>query len=624
MSLTYLRRAAVALALIATAGCTVKSTEPPPLSGPSGLALLLTLNAIPDSISQDGGSQSSVRVTAIGPDGKPVSAVPIRVDMMVNGVAQDYGTLSARTIVTNGDGVASVVYTAPPSPSNGIFGTCFSLPGTCVSIVATATATNFDTANPQQVQIRLVPPGVILPPASLPTAAFTFSPTAVSAGLPVQFDASTSCGGPLSGGLCTSSSQIVTYSWNFGDSTAGSGKNVTHTFSAGNSFFVTLTVTNDRGLVASASQTLPVATAAVPVASFTVSPQAPAVNQSVFFNASASTPGSGHSTITSYRWTFGDGGTGQGVTVSHQYATAGTYGVQLTVTDETGLSTTSAATSVTVGAGLPTASFSVSPTAPGVNESVFFNGSASTPGSGHLAITSYSWTFGDGGTAQGVTASHKYTTAGTYSVQLTVKDETGLSATSSVTTVTVGAPPTPTAAFTFSPSTPTASQAVVFDGSTSTPSGQGQPITDYAWSFGDGTPIVHTANKTIGHTFGFGGAFSVNLTVTDGAGRVGVTSATITVSNADATLPAVLITATPSPAPVNTEVSFVANPTSLGTGATSIVNYQWDFGDGTQQFSSSAVNVGFTYRVKGTYTVKVTATNNVGRQGSATFTIVVQ
>jgi len=617
MAFTYIRRVAVALALLAAAGCTVKNTEPPPLSGPSGLALTLTVNAIPDSISQDGGSQSSVRVTAIGPDGKPISAVPIRVDMMVNGVAQDYGTLSARTIVTNGDGVASVVYTAPPSPSNGVFGTCFSLPGTCISIVATATATNFDTANPQQVLIRLVPPGVILPPASLPTAAFTFSPTTVSAGLPITFDGSTSLAG-------SGATQITNYSWSFGDGSSGSGKNPTHTFAAGNSFVVTLTVTNDRGLAASASQTLSVGAAALPIASFTVSPQAPAVNQSVFFNASASTPGSGHSTITSYRWTFGDGGTAQGVTVSHQYTRAGTFGVQLTVTDETGLSTTSAATSVTVGAGLPTPTFTVSPSAPGVNESVFFNGSASTPGSGHVSIASYLWTFGDGGTAQGVTVTHKYTATGTYNVLLTVTDETGLSATSAVTAVTVGSPPTPTAAFTFSPSAPSASQAVVFDSSTSTPSGQGQPITDYAWSFGDGTPIVHTANKTIGHTFGFGGTFSVNLTVTDGAGRIGVTSATIAVSNGDATLPVVLITATPSPAPVNTEISFVAVPTSLGTGATSIASYQWDFGDGTPQFSSSAVNVGFTYRVKGTYTVKVTATNNVGRQGAAVFTIVVQ
>ena len=40
------------------------------------------------------------------------------------------------------------------------------------------------------------------------------------------------------------------YSWSFGDGTTGTGKIVTHTFSdAGVSYNVTLTVTNDLGLV---------------------------------------------------------------------------------------------------------------------------------------------------------------------------------------------------------------------------------------------------------------------------------------------------------------------------------------------------------------------------------------
>ncbi len=57
--------------------------------------------------------------------------------------------------------------------------------------------------------------------------------------------------------------------------------------------------------------------------------------------------------------------------------------------------------------------------------------STSTPGAGHT-IVSYSWTFGDGGTATGVTASHAYLTAGTYSAQLKVTDEIGQSATSAI------------------------------------------------------------------------------------------------------------------------------------------------------------------------------------------------
>src|SRR3954470_318320 len=203
MAFTFTRRAVIggiAGVLVATAGCTVKNTEAPPLTGPSGLALSLNVNAVPDSISQDGGSQSSVKITAIGPNGQPVAGLPLRLDMAVAGVPQDFGTLSARSAVTNNAGVATVIFTAPPS--NGVFGTCSGLVGNCVSIIATPTSTNFATANPEQVQIRLVPTGVILPPASTPTAQFTVSPTPVTLNTPAIFDASSSCGGPLTGGAC--------------------------------------------------------------------------------------------------------------------------------------------------------------------------------------------------------------------------------------------------------------------------------------------------------------------------------------------------------------------------------------------------------------------------------------
>src|SRR3954468_22364495 len=86
------------------AGCTVHKTEAPPLSGPSELALALSMTATPDSITQDGGSQSAVKITARGPDGRALATLPLRVDMTVNNVPQDFGTLSARTIVTGSDG----------------------------------------------------------------------------------------------------------------------------------------------------------------------------------------------------------------------------------------------------------------------------------------------------------------------------------------------------------------------------------------------------------------------------------------------------------------------------------------------------------------------------------------
>src|SRR5262245_28944727 len=106
-----------ALSLIVLAGCTVKKVDAPPLAGPSEYALGVTLQAVPDSILQDGGSQSSILVEVHGPNNTPVRALPLRAEIRVGGTTQDFGSLSSKTLVTGDDGRARVIYTAPP-PSN--------------------------------------------------------------------------------------------------------------------------------------------------------------------------------------------------------------------------------------------------------------------------------------------------------------------------------------------------------------------------------------------------------------------------------------------------------------------------------------------------------------------------
>ena len=168
-----------------------------------------------------------------------------------------------------------------------------------------------------------------------------------------------------------------------------------------------------------------------PTASFTSS-----VN-----NLTASVDASGSSdpdgSIVSYAWDFGDGSTGSGVTAQRTYATAGTYTVRLTVTDDRG-ATASTTRQVTVLSPnqLPTSSFTWS--ALGLTAS--FNGAGSTDPDG--SIVSYAWDFGDGGTGTGVTAQRTYAAGGSYTVRLTVTDDRGATAVSTAT-VTVTAPQGP-------------------------------------------------------------------------------------------------------------------------------------------------------------------------------------
>ena len=96
---TRLRPALLVTTLLASA-CTMQGTDIPPLTGPSELALSVTVTATPDTINWDGYSQSSVVVSAHGPDGAPRSGVAFRLDMGTGDVVRDFGTLLPRTVVT--------------------------------------------------------------------------------------------------------------------------------------------------------------------------------------------------------------------------------------------------------------------------------------------------------------------------------------------------------------------------------------------------------------------------------------------------------------------------------------------------------------------------------------------
>ena len=71
----------------------------------------------------------------------------------------------------------------------------------------------------------------------------------------------------------------------------------------------------------------------------------------------------------------------------------------------------------------PRANFTATPTAGAAPLQVAFDGSGSSDSNGSIA--SYAWTFGDGGTATGVTTQHTYQTPGTYTATLVVTDNQG-------------------------------------------------------------------------------------------------------------------------------------------------------------------------------------------------------
>jgi PKD repeat protein len=320
-------------------------------------------------------------------------------------------------------------------------------------------------------------------------------------------------------------------------------------------------------------------------------------------------------TIAAYRWDFGDGGTSNGAspTTTHVFAAAGTYVVRLTVTDSNGRTgTTTNNVTVTV-APAPTASFTVSPTSPAAGQVVNFNGSGSTAPAGST-ITAYAWNFGDGGTASnGPTTSHRFTTAGTYVVRLTVTDSAGRTGTTTNSvTVTAATQNAPTASFVFSPGSP---GAVVYNATQSTP-GSGRTIAAYSWNFGDGTTGTGvTASKV----FSQAGTYNVTLTVTDDIGQTGTATRAVTVAGPGSGGVFPSFTFSPNNPAVNQLIFFNA---SSSTAPSAITSYVWDFGDGTS--ATGVTPAGKSYTVKGNYVVRLTITDSAGRTGSTTQTVPVQ
>jgi PKD repeat protein len=305
--------------LALASACTMKSQEAPPLTGPSELAQSIRITVSPDVLPQDGASQSFITVTARNADSLPISNLTLRTETRVDGTPVDFGTLSARSVVTGSDGRATLVYTAPPSPA--VSPDAFLL----VDIVVTPVGTDYNNSTRHSASIRLVPQGTVIPPGDL-VPQFTVTPTSPTDNQTVLFDASSSTG------------SIASYQWNFGDGARGDGRTDDHAYATPGTYVVTLTLVDPYGRTASKSQSLTVTQGLQPTAQFVFSPTNPRVGQNLNFNASASRPPAGGS-IVSYTWDFGDGTprvtTGSPVQ-SHTFTLAATYTVTLVVTDNAG------------------------------------------------------------------------------------------------------------------------------------------------------------------------------------------------------------------------------------------------------------------------------------------------
>lgn len=411
----------------------------------------------------------------------------------------------------------------------------------------------------------------------VPTADFTFNDGCVN--VQVDFtDAST-----------ISSGNITSWNWDFGNSTTSTQQNPSKTYSAPNTYTVSLTVESDSGC--QNTVTHDVVISPNPAVSFTASSVCEG-SATTFVDNSTVSPG----TINSWSWDFGDNGaTSTQQNPVHIYSGPGTFTVLLTAATASGCQSTSSQP-VTVSAS-PLAAFTFDSVCLGTPTT--FNNQSSISGG---TISDYFWDFGDLQTSTQQNPTHTYAAPGNYNVTLTANSVDGCY---DFIIHQVVVYPNPVAEFEVQDvceGTP----SVFTESSTISPSGS---ITNWDWDFGDNQTSTQQ-NPT--HTYAGAQTYNVTLTVTS---NNGCTHDTTVATNVN-------------PIPVadfdfqDVCESIENNFTDQSTVANGSINsWAWDFGDNNGTSTDQSPN--YTYAAPNTYQVNLEVVSDGGCMDDTTQTVTI-
>jgi PKD repeat protein len=150
---------------------------------------------------------------------------------------------------------------------------------------------------------------------------------------------------------------------------------------------------------------------------------------------------------------------------------------------------------------------------------------------------------------------------------------------------------------------------VSFDASATTDEGiRCLDLCTYSWEFGG---EAMRTGRIVTYAFQSVRSYAVTLTVTDVGGAVHARTKNLAVSQG--TAPTARILFSPSSPAIYETVNFTGEASTAGQAGRTIVNHQWQFGDGT---SATGLRVTKTYERTGTYTVVLTVTDSAGLQGT--------
>jgi len=223
---------------------------------------------------------------------------------------------------------------------------------------------------------------------------------------------------------------IQEWRWDFGDGTIDTiNQHPSHVYTSVGNFDVTLVVIDSNGcshslLMSNLITVVNSVSASIIHNAYTLQCGLPA---SVTFNAAATNPPG-----TSYTWYLGDNSTGSGLSLSHNYLSAGCFSPTLTVSNGLCSSTATVASCISV-SDAPTANFTITnPTSCVLPYTPILTNQST-------GLTALSWSFGDGGSSSLFQPSHTYTNyfpedsinylPGVFPIILTTSNQAGCTAT---------------------------------------------------------------------------------------------------------------------------------------------------------------------------------------------------
>jgi PKD domain-containing protein len=278
--------------LLAFHGCGLNDVDIPELDGPSTFAANLRLTATPDLLVADGESQSVITARFLDASGRPAANREIFFTIAdEDGVFAAIGHFPtaegpgfAVTVRTDGQGVARVVYQAPPRTDATADQTIL-IAARPIGDDANAAAYRTVRIELRSAEPRLFPPnpsnaspscrfvleiprsscGVLPSPSPSPVAP---SPAPSATPTPTPTPAAPGAGGPCpvrvnSSVLVQTSSfdadgVIVRYLWNFGNGRSSDAPDAATSYSRPGSYTITHTVTDDDGGSSSCAQSVTV------------------------------------------------------------------------------------------------------------------------------------------------------------------------------------------------------------------------------------------------------------------------------------------------------------------------------------------------------------------------------